>query len=198
MVVNRNDDGTLAPEDLNRGNGEEGGANPAVLTMDEADGAPQGENIDGANANNNQAPPAARAADGSEYKVWNGMWASPVGRKVAKYLMKDAGSFQDQKEKTQQLYNYLTLPGAHMSVIGADTSPVAYLLHVAGTGKLRVLYGLSPAAESSLASVNPKAFRALMRDMPEESDTSDPRGNAATWRCRETGDGHNPLCAPHQ
>ena len=166
MVVNRSDDGTLA-EDLNRGNGEEGGANLAVLTMEEADGAPQGGNIDGANANDNQAPPAARAADGAEYKVWNGQWASPVG-KVAKYLIKEAGSFQDQKEKAQQLYNYLTLPGAHISIIGADTSPVAYLLHVAGTGKLRVLYGLSPPAENSLASINPKAFRALMRDMHKD------------------------------
>ena len=78
MVVNRNNDETLA-EDLNRGNGEEVGANPAVLMIDEADGAPEGVNIEGANTNNNQAPPAVRVTDRSEYKVWIGVWASPVG-----------------------------------------------------------------------------------------------------------------------
>ena len=173
MVANRNDDGaalTNINDDGNDGNGTEIGANEAILTRNEADGAPEGQNNDEANANDNQGPPVARAGDGSEFKVWNGLWAGPVGR-VAKYMTKEAGTLQDQKEKTTQLHNYIVKQDAHMGVLGADTSPVAYLLHVLGTGKVRVLYGLSPVAESTFLP-KAKAFRAFMRDMHNDTDTA--------------------------
>ena len=78
---------------------------------------------------------------------------------------------QDQKEKTAQLYSFIVKPNAHLTVLGADTSPVAYLLHVAGTNKVRVLYGLSPVVQSAFMPSKPKAFRALMRDLEKETDT---------------------------
>ena len=102
MVANRNDDDPALTNinDGNDGNVDQIGANVAVLTMNEGDGAPDGQNNDEANANDNQGPPVARAGDGSEFKVWNGLWSGPVG-KVAKYMInKEAGTLQDQKDKT--------------------------------------------------------------------------------------------------
>ena len=90
---------------------------------------------------------------------------------MAKYTTKEAGSMQDQNDKTAQLHSYIVNPAAHLTVLGADTSPVAYLLHVAGTSKLRVLYGQSPVVESSFMPNKPKAFRALMRDLDKDTDT---------------------------
>ena len=134
MVANRDNDGT--PLDIpNRGDDNEAGANTALLTQDEDECAPDDRNIDDANANDNQAPPQARAGDGAEFKVWNGLWPGPEGR-VAKCMTKEAGSMQDQKDKTAQLHMYIVNPAAYLSALGANTSPVAYLLHVAGTSKL--------------------------------------------------------------
>ena len=150
------------------------GANRALLTQDEDERAPDDSNIDDANANDNQEPPQARAGDGAEFKVWNGLWPGPEGR-VAKYMTnQEAGSMQDQKDKTAQLYSFIVKPTAHLTVLGADTSPVAYLIHVADTSKLRVLYGLSPVVESSFMPSKPKAFRALMRDLEKDTDTTVP------------------------
>ena len=97
MVANRTDDGTPLDNPIG-GDDDEAGANRALLTQDEDECAPDDSNIDDANANDNQEPPQARAGDGAEFKVWNGLWPGPEGR-VAKYTTKEAGSMQDQKEK---------------------------------------------------------------------------------------------------
>ena len=105
MVANRTDDRTPL-DNTNGGDDDENGANRALLTQDEDERAPDDSNIDDTNANDNQDPPQARAGDGAEFKVWNGLWPGPEGR-VAKYITKEAGSMQDQKKKNgpaTQLY----------------------------------------------------------------------------------------------
>ena len=62
-------------------------------------------------------------------------------------------------------------PTAHLTVLVADTLPVAYLLHLAGTSKLHLLYGLSPVVESSFMPNKLNAFRVLMRDLDKDTDT---------------------------
>ena len=100
MVANRTDDGTPL-DNTNGGDNDENGANRALLTQDEVERAPEDRNIDEDNANDEdssdeEAPPEARAGDGSEFKVWNGLWPGPEGR-VAKYMIKEAGPMQDKK-----------------------------------------------------------------------------------------------------
>ena len=134
MVTNRTDDGTPLDNPI-RGDDDETGANRAILMQDEEERVPDDSNIDDDNANDNQDPPQARAGDGAEFKVLNGLWPGPEGR-VAKFITTEAGSMQDQKDKTAQLHMYIVNPAAHLSVLGANTLSVAYLLHVAGTSKL--------------------------------------------------------------
>ena len=77
MVENRIDDGTPLNNPTG-GDDDDAGANRALLTQDEDERAPDDSNIvDDANANDNQEPPQARAGDGAEFKVWNGLWPGP-------------------------------------------------------------------------------------------------------------------------
>ena len=94
MVANRTDDGTPL-DNTNGGDNDENGANRALLTQEEVGCAPEDRNIDKDNANDEDSSSSDEevpqgAEDGSEFKVWNGLWPGPEGR-VAKYMIKEAG-----------------------------------------------------------------------------------------------------------
>ena len=125
MVANRTDDGTPL-DNTNGGDNDGNGANRAVLTQEVGQRAPDELNNDEDNANDGENSSTASdegaggGGDGSEFKVWNGLWPGPEGR-VAKYMIKDAGDMQDQKDKTAQLFDFIVKPNAHLTVLGADT-----------------------------------------------------------------------------
>lgn len=165
-VTNENPEGT---EPTGVGTGTGTGLN--VLTPDadaNGQGAPRGDgNLNGATATV-QATQRALNANGEEFQIWNGVWPGPKG-KIANYMTQHAGGNADQKDKAEIIHDFLVNPNSHLSVIDADTSPVAYLLHTAGTGRVRILYGISPVIESILIPGKPKKFRALMREPQNNS-----------------------------
>ena len=76
-----------------------------------------------------------------------------------------AGTPAAQKDTAEKVFDFLTDPTSHLGAIGTDTQPVAYLIHVAGTTNVRILYGLSPVIDNPFLSGKPEGFRALMRDI---------------------------------
>ena len=121
-VDNANPDGTATPQV-----DQVPGQNVIVLTPNaNGTGAPGGEeNLNGATAPV-QATQKALTANGDEFQMWSGLWTGPKG-KIATYMTKNAGSNADQKDKAEIIYDFLVNPSSHLSVIDADTSPVAYL-----------------------------------------------------------------------
>ena len=78
MVANRTEDGTPL-NNTNGGDNDGNGANRALLTQEEAEGAPEDRNMDEDNANDEGSSSsdevvAEGAGDGSDFKVWNGLW----------------------------------------------------------------------------------------------------------------------------
>ena len=100
--------------------------------------------------------------------LWDGNWPGATG-KLARDMTASAGTPASQKDIAEQAYTYLKDPTSHLGAIGTDTQPVAYLIHVAGTTTVRVLYGLSPVTDNPFMPEKPKFFRALMRDLDSET-----------------------------
>ena len=100
----------------------------------------------------------------SQLILWDGNWPGSDG-KIADYMSSNAGTPAAQKETAEKVFDFLKDPTSHLGVIGADTQPIAYLLHVAGTTNVCILYGLSPVIDNPFLSMKPESFRALMRDI---------------------------------
>lgn len=126
------------------------------------------QNQQGAGAGNGQAVVTLLNADPHQLLLWNGNWPGATG-KIATYMSDKAGTPASQKDIAEQVFNFLKDPNQYLGAIGTDTQPVAYLLHVAGTTNVRVLYGLSPVSASPFIPDKPKLFRALMRDLESET-----------------------------
>ena len=101
--------------------------------------------------------------------MWNRNWPGAVG-KLADYMLSKAGTPVAQKEIAEKVFMFLKNPDTHLVAMAADTQPIAYLIHVAGTTNVRVLYGLSPLVDNPFLSVKPTVMRALMRDIVTDLD----------------------------
>ena len=101
--------------------------------------------------------------------LWDGNWPGATG-KIADYLFTKAGTPAAQKETAEFVFDFLKAPALGFGALEADTKPVAYIIHVAGTTNIRVLYGLSPVVKNHLSPERPTLFRALMRDLTSDHD----------------------------
>ena len=101
--------------------------------------------------------------------LWNGNWPGAKG-KIADYISDKAGTPAAQKETAEKVFDFIKNPNSHLGTIATDTQPIAYLIHVAGTTNIRVLYGLSPIVANPFQPEKSKLFRALMRDLETEQD----------------------------
>ena len=108
-----------------------------------------------------------KKADGTDFKWWSGVWPGASG-KLAKNMTKNAGTLAEQKDKAEMIHDFIVNPTSPLSALDSDSSTVAYILHVAGTNQVRILYGLAPIIENALLPGKPKGYRALMREPENE------------------------------
>ena len=95
------------------------------------------------------------------FKWWSASWAGPVG-KISKYLNDKAESMEIQKDHADKVFSMMRNPAAMLP--DHDNKPVAFLIHVTGDTKVRVLYGLSPIIPDIFDPMNASFYRALMRE----------------------------------
>ena len=103
-------------------------------------------------------------ANPNQLILWNGNWPGAKG-KIATYMAENAGTPAAQKETAEKVFDFIKNPNSHLGTIATDTQPIAYLIHVAGTTNIRVVYGLSPIVANPFQPEKPKLFRSLIRDL---------------------------------
>ena len=95
------------------------------------------------------------------FKWWSASWAGPAG-KISKYLNDKAESMEVQKDHADKVCSVMMDPATMLP--DHDNKPVAFLIHVTGDTKVRVLYGLSPIIPDIFDPTSVSFFRALMRE----------------------------------
>ena len=168
MVTNANNTAENAPDapvvtqtqiqaaPSQQGNGPNGG------THGGQGGAPNANNANNANANIG-APGAGTnvTTAPSAFKWWTTTWAGPVG-KIAKYICNKAKTMEEQKDHADKVFTVMKDPSKTLPAW--DDEPVAFLIHVTGETKVRVLYGLSPIIKDLYNPTKASFFRALLRE----------------------------------
>ena len=95
------------------------------------------------------------------FKWWSASWAGPAG-KISKYLNDKAESMEVQKDHADKVCSVMMDPATMLP--DHDNKPVAFLIHVTGDTKVRVLYGLSPIIPDIFDPTTASFFGALMRE----------------------------------